>query len=224
VLSELNAPPGVLDGRTQQQIHNLRKIKDTTVAMNLEIIPQLSTACSSPFQPAAQLYQQHNPAEAYALAMKVFRDPDCDWSALTENDWLLLSALCKASGESRRHTAMHKLGFQHRPQSKLLGAMYAWDLSASRRYFEARDLLEKLAADADESYSTLVVAVQTYNYSDMGWKDTAAEYHERVIGQAADNPMSLYVLARAAARRRQWSDAPKEYTNWHRHGLALILA
>lgn len=197
--------------------------------MILELHPELSNQCSAPFQEAAQLYQNQNFVEACNSAMETFRGSDCDWNSLIEQDWLLLSALCKARGKTRRELAIHQLAFKYLPHSKLLGVLYAWDLLVRRRYFPALKLLEKLAADASDDYRSLVVAVQAYNYSAMEWSDTASTYHQQAVALASEEPISLYVLARAAGRRRKWNDAAalaikawKLAPKWARANVGLI--
>ena len=180
--------------------------------MLFEIRAAAANHCTKVLQPAAELFLENQPIKAYQLVRTLVKPSDFCWSALTEIDWLFLSALFFNCGFIRKQAATHRLAMKHLQHPKLIACMNAWDTSYRGQYFVAKARLEELCDNASDSEKPLVLAIQSYNYSTMGWDKTAREIHEKAVQVANENAMAWYVLSRASARRTDWESSVKEGT------------
>lgn len=179
--------------------------------MLFEIRAAAANQCTEKLQPIATIFLDNKPVEAFR-AFKTLNKAGEFWTGLNEFDWLFLSALFLNCGFIRKQAASHRLAVKHLKNPILIAAMHAWDLSYRGKYFDAKTNLEELSEFADETEMPLVIALQSYNYSTMGWDKTAAEFHEKAVTIASDDPMVWYVLSRASARRTDWGSSIQEAT------------
>ena len=179
--------------------------------MLFEIRAAAANQCTEPLRPTANFFLNNQPIEAFRCFEKLRKTREF-WASLNEFDWLLMSALFYNCGFIRKQAACHRLAMKFLTNPKLVAVMNAWDLSYRGKYFEVKAKLEELADSVDSTEKPLVAALQSYNYSTMGWDKTAIEFHEKAVSQALEDPRVWYVLSRASARRTDWEMSVREAT------------
>ena len=193
--------------------------------MFLEIDRNFDNLVHPSFQPAIELYRGSQTVEAAELAFATAKKQ----SELSANDWLLLGTLSQVIGLSARCRGCYSLGFKAFPDNGKLAAMYAWELSARGQSDRCMRVLNSALKHCSDGSKGLLHAVACYNHSINRWNKTAMKFHQSAIKLANDDPVTTYVLSRAAGRRTEWKRSIElgkqplvSFPNWARAKAALF--
>ena len=196
--------------------------------MFLEIDHDFEKSVHPSLLPAVKLYRDNQPVEAAELAFATVKKP-ADQNELSADDWLLLGTLSQVIGLSARCRACYGLGFKAFPNDGRLAAMYAWELSARGQSQNCMQVLKASLKNCSDESKGLLHAIACYNHSINRWNKTAMKSHQSAIKLSGDDPVTTYVLSRAAGRRTNWKQSielgkqvTKAFPNWARAKAALF--
>ena len=196
--------------------------------MYLEIDQGFEKFIHPSFLEAVDLYRNNQTVEATELAFATVRET-IPRNELSAQDWILLGNLSQIVGLSARCRACYGLGFKAFPGSAKLAALYAWELSARGQSYRCTRVLKAALKTSSGIDKGLLQAIACYNHSINRWNKTAVRFHQSAIKLAGSDPVTTYVLSRAAGRRTDWNQSIElgeqvvnAYPNWSRAKAALF--
>jgi tetratricopeptide (TPR) repeat protein len=158
-------------------------------------------------QPIARMWIGGKPANAYNLLQMDFRKATepVDLATVTSpDDWLFIADLFNSCGMFEESKCLTRRGLALHPESLMLRLLHTWDLAADGKFYACQKMLSGLQKGADPLLQHRLRAVDCYNYSIAGWRVSAERAAKRASECASDDPLALYILSRAAARRSDW--------------------
>lgn len=159
--------------------------------------------CHPLLENPVKLWKSGDPAKAWAEAKPLIRKGAELSPHFSAEDWLFLcdlAAICGLYEHSRIATAR---GYKQHPNDPMLGLIHVWDLSAKSKFFDCIEQLKTLRGNSNINPATLM-AIECYNYSHVGWRQSATKAHKKTMELGVDDALTWYVLSRAASLRAEW--------------------